>query len=120
MSTCAQIKLKEEGATASDVSCIYVYRHHDGYPEGEHGVLALLYPLVKDFIKVRGWDDSYLLMRIAQAVANHTGKKYTGCGLDCVEHGDIAYLYEIDSKGTWYINGKAQSEEKILALISKP
>jgi len=41
-----------------------LYRHSDGYPEGEHGVLASLAPFVARFMKHRGWDPEYLAAQI--------------------------------------------------------
>ena len=37
-----------------------LYRHSDGYPDGEHGVLASLVPFVARFVKHRGFDACYL------------------------------------------------------------
>jgi hypothetical protein len=48
MSTRCQILV-----TGSDV---VIYRHSDGYPDSEHGVLHDLLPLVREFKKYRGDD----------------------------------------------------------------
>jgi hypothetical protein len=37
-----------------------IYRHSDGYPQGENGVLATLVPFVQRFVHYRGWDPCYL------------------------------------------------------------
>ena len=37
-----------------------LYRHNDGYPDGQHGVLASLVPFVARFMKHRGFDACYL------------------------------------------------------------
>jgi len=37
-----------------------LYRHSDGYPNGEHGVLASLVPFVVRFMKHRGFDACYM------------------------------------------------------------
>lgn len=114
MSTRCQIKLKTDD---SSTNTIYVYRHHDGYPEGPHGVLSLLHPLVESFIKSRGFDESYLLARICQAVCTNTGSQTTGAGIDTVEHGDIDFLYEVDKDGQIWINGSVISKESIIKKI---
>lgn len=38
-----------------------LYRHSDGYPDGEHGVLASLVPFVARFMKHRGFFDACFL-----------------------------------------------------------
>ena len=42
-----------------------------------------------------------------------------GWGLDCVAHGDVEFLYEIDSKGKIYINGKVQSEKQLKKICEE-
>lgn len=123
MSTRCQIKLRTEDET---VNTIYIYKHSDGYPEG---VLPTLVPLVNEFMKSRGWDGAYLLCQIIRAFALEDYKAFTaqpdvykykiegsyrflGWGLDTIQHGDIDYLYEIDEKGSIYINGKKLTQLK--------
>lgn len=111
MSTRAQICIKLDTAGFAETGGIYIYKHCDGYPSG---VLPTLAPFVAKFIKERGYDPSYLLCQIVRAFAvedfKRDGEGYTqltGWGLDNQEHGDIQYLYEVDSHtGEIYINGK--------------
>lgn len=114
MSTRCQIKIKSDDES---VNTVYVYRHHDGYPNGRHGVLALLVPTVDKFRVERGYfDSSYLLARICAAVCNHVPGA-TGAGIDTVRHGDIEFLYEIDEDWNIYINGEKKTREQIKTLI---
>jgi hypothetical protein len=52
-----------------------LYRHSDGYPEGQHGVLASLVPFVKRFMENRGWDPCYLPAQIL-ADQIHQSREY--------------------------------------------
>lgn len=71
-----------------------LYRHSDGYPDSKHGVLATLVPIVNDFKNRRGWDDEYLLARIAQRMMNAVDPDGCTCfGIYDETHGDIEYLY---------------------------
>jgi hypothetical protein len=96
MGTRAIIKVK-----GSEVE---MYRHSDGYPEGEHGVLAFLTPLVADFMADRGYDPSYFVARMVQAACNqydangYTDSKYLGFGCYSKQEKmrDIAYTYTVD------------------------
>lgn len=138
MSTRSQIRLKSDEVNykkdSSSFLNIYIYKHSDGYPEG---VIPYLYPIVKMFHEKRGCSDgAYLLCQIIRHMAvmehkdaiegvkqdkrleknfNENGKTFLysgdvlGWGLDCESHGDIAYLYEIDSEGGIWINGDKQS-----------
>ncbi len=112
MSTRAQICIKKDTPGFSDTGGIYIYKHCDGYPEGEHGVLKILKPFVEKFVKSRGDDPEYLLCQIVREFARKDiGSETTGWGLDTVQHGDIEYLYEVDSKaGVVYVNGKVSND----------
>jgi len=136
MSTRCQIKLKESSDS------IHIYKHSDGYPED---VIPTLKPFVERFFKNRGNDSEYLLAQIIRAFAirdykerldnDKTGKKqcsklpkddnflygqdYLGWGLGCIEHGDIAYLYEIDDKGMIYINDEKLTDEHYQKIIKE-
>jgi hypothetical protein len=122
MSTRCQIKVKG--------SEIHIYKHSDGYPSD---VLPTLVPFVKRFFKDRGADPAYLLCQIIRAFAvrdfkngmteteedfkpkegeNFTCKQdYLGWGLDCEKHGDIEYLYEVDSStGAVFVNNEKVTE----------
>jgi len=115
MSTRAQIQV--EGSE------ILIYKHCDGYPEG---VIPILEPFAKEFLKARGHDPAYMTAQIVRAFAVNnfihraneawagklTGlkskewpyyvensKMYLGWGLDCEIHGDIEFLYKITADG---------------------
>lgn len=132
MSTRAQIKFKDSEFN------IHIYKHSDGYPEGKHGVLAILAPFVEKFFENRGNDECYFLAQFIRhtAVAEYQkeltdkplvslrGSPYgtsgfLGWGLDCVKHGDTEYLYEIGPKGEIYVNGKRLSKAQITKAVSK-
>ena len=106
MSTRSQIKVKG--------SEIMIYKHSDGYPEG---VMPTLKEIVKTFADKRGNEPDYALAQIMRAYARRDEEKrqailaddeqeawhdiykeprMTGWGLDCIQHGDIEYLYEVD------------------------
>lgn len=106
MSTRGQIKV-----VGSDVM---IYKHSDSYPEG---VMPTLKDIVSTFADERGNDPAYALAQIMRAYARRDEEErqailaddeqegwnsiyeephMTGWGLDCVQHGDIEYLYEVD------------------------
>ena len=108
MSTRAQIKVQG--------SEIMIYKHSDGYPSE---VLPTLVGTMKVFIRARGNEPDYALAQIMRAFARRDEKRrqailaddeqkewhsiykephMTGWGLDCVVHGDIEYLYQVDLK----------------------
>lgn len=77
--------------------------------------MPVLSNIVSRFHANRGNDAPYLLCQIVRMFAIEDAKNgyspdnnhFTGWGLDTVEHGDIEYLYEVDSAtGAIYINGK--------------
>jgi hypothetical protein len=90
-----------------------VYRHGDGYPDGELGVLADLLPLLQRFFKNRGFDPSYCLAHVTAHfidVLNESRKRhltngedldrygFTGHGIEGFKgqlHSDLAYVYII-------------------------
>lgn len=100
MSTRAQIKYKDSEFN------IHIYKHSDGHPEG---VLPQLIPFVKEFFETRGDDECYFLTQLVRRSINDY---ILGWGLDCVEHSDIEYLYEVDNKGNIYVNGKKLTKNK--------
>lgn len=119
MSTRCQILVED--------SSVVIYRHSDGYPQGPHGVLATLKPLVIDFIKYRGWDEEYLPAHIiADQIKHHKAwadaraaeyeaekpgsgasykqAGYLGFGIEGYKpgdyfHGDIEYMYYVRKSG---------------------
>lgn len=84
-----------------------LYRHCDGYPgkaDGSaYGVLADLIPFLAQFKQHRGWDESYLLARMAQHLCNAFtrdaeqlaayGPDLLGVGIDLTLHGDEEFVY---------------------------
>lgn len=135
MSTRCQIKIKDSKEKNYADGNIHIYKHCDGYP---HDVLPLLVPFVKRFFKERGFDPSYLLCQIVRAFAVRDFKEaqqdknkplnkkgtnflysqdYVGWGLDCDEHGDIAYLYEIDEEGSIFVNDELVTKDVYARLI---
>lgn len=122
MSTRCQIKMKNSEFN------IYIYKHSDGYPED---VIPRLKAVVDIFIQQNRLDDeSYFLAQCVRHMAMQDYKReqqdpwyiknpersseynYLGWGLDCIRHDDIEYLYEVDTKGTIYINGKKLQPKK--------
>ena len=121
MSTRSQIKLKNSADN------ILIYKHWDGYPEN---VLPVLIPFVHEFMGSRGYDGPYLLAQLVRrfAVVDYIdrqsdvfggGYEFLGWGLDCVQHEDIEYLYEIGKDGAIYVNGKKMSEEQRFKYLKK-
>ena len=122
MSTRCQILV--EGAD------VVLYRHSDGYPDGEHGVLKSLKAIVKNFIKWRGFDECYLPAHIISEMIvahkkwadkcirrekkkdpnyntnSYESSKYLGYGIEgyadeaAYLHGDIEFLYVVKKNGT--------------------
>jgi len=111
MSTRCQIKLKNSEDN------IYIYKHCDGYPEG---VIPYLKIIVDKFMANRGYDECYMLAQIVRYFAVEEHKQgyspqlghFTGWGLDCCEHDDIEYLYEIDKNGDIFINNEKLTKKK--------
>lgn len=102
-------------------SNVLIYRHSDGYPDSEHGVLALLKPLVKDFNKIRGFDPFFLSAQITHSLITNYQKnipkesfdnyKYLNIGIEPYDgtlHSDIAFFYYITGK---YIKVYTPTEE---------
>jgi hypothetical protein len=122
MSTRAQICIKRDTEGFQKTGGIYIYKHHDGYPEG---VMPILKPFVEAFVKTRGDDPDYLLCQIVREFALADARddglrpipfdadsqyRFTGWGLDTVKHSDTEYLYEIDAEtGAIFINGEVRS-----------
>jgi hypothetical protein len=87
-----------------------VYRHHDGYPDGEHGIVATLNKFF-DAVEAqtadtRFGDPTYLAAKFVVYQAAEYSKDSSGKPLDflsvgvCTEDpGDIAYRYLLDCKG---------------------
>lgn len=123
MSTRAQIYFGDN----YDPKTALIYRHSDGYPESEHGVLADLQQFFSDVEEqtkdgiggTRFNDPSYLAAKyvVWQANKNNQSERvlkqatpldFIGIGIDNQIHGDIEYLYYVKcSEG---IIGKTRPE----------
>jgi len=89
--------------------CALLYRHSNGYPDGEYGVLNEIVPFIKEFVYKRGWDPEYLAARLLQYLTNNYDKRFTQldtkkislvtetlCYGICRDyHCDISYLYRV-------------------------
>jgi len=105
---------------AIEGSPVLVYRHCDGYPDTEHGVLATLLPFRDLFWAHRGYDAPYFLARLLmlwggleeqerqQAFAHPEDPRsryvleprVLGYGVDTEVHADIEYLYWVWRDGS--------------------
>lgn len=71
MSTRSQIAIYEDDEKDLNKPKVLIYRHHDGYPDSEHGVLANIQPFLEWFNSVRGVSDSqYAGARLLQYLCN--------------------------------------------------
>lgn len=121
---------------------IYIYKHSDGYPEGVIPYLYpivqkfhkkrgcsdgsyLLCQIVRHIAVMEHKEAVELISKGKGPFLEDTKKDwesdptflynqgYLGWGLDCVSHGDIDYLYEVDSEGNIYINNKKQTTKQL-------
>ena len=107
-------------------SDVVLYRHSDGYPTGESGVLKPLKKIVSQFCKHRGFDTTYLPAHIISSFIvdqnkwidehvakgslerDYAGTRFLGHGVEAYYpdrkntglHGDIDYLYVVKRNGT--------------------
>ena len=132
MSTRCQIKYKNSEDN------IYIYQHCDGYPSN---ILPFLIEFTTAFFKARGDDECYFLAQYVRHRAVYDYKeaikyhekhpkiekhpdeddspyKYLSHGLDCQQHGDIDYLYEVDSDGSIYVNGKKVTVDNLKKFLA--
>lgn len=77
MSTRSNIKLVDNCGE------ILLYKHHDGYPTGEHGIIEFLKPFLAKSMKSAEWLAEMLI-------------KETECRASSALHGDIEYYYEVN------------------------
>ena len=77
MSTRSNIKLVDNCGE------ILLYKHHDGSPTGEHGIIEFLKPYLKRSGKSAEWMAKLLIDE-------------TECDVSSGLHGDICYYYEVD------------------------
>ena len=92
MSTRCQIGFYEPEATKLEDFEALIYRHCDGYPDTNSGVIADIVPILRQFDKDRGLDD------IEYASAWLVAKlktDYTNIGICKEFHGDIEYFYAV-------------------------
>jgi hypothetical protein len=104
MSTRCQIGFYESTEQTLAKPSALIYRHSDGYPDTEYGVVAQLLPWAKAFEKKRGLSDAeYAAARglIALVQAADTLYACIGYGIcgDHELHGDIQYYYRVDPSG---------------------
>lgn len=102
MSTRSQIGFFENENNEIKTAEVYIYRHSDGYPESEHGVLNSLVPFALSFNEEIGLANTS--HATAQCVADQINKpgyrNFTGFGIDAAMngnglHGDIEYFYHV-------------------------
>lgn len=73
-----------------------IYRHCDGAPDTEHGVIAELLPILADFHSELGWSEEYMIARVAQRLMNlHVPGGDLSYGIGTHLYGAIEYLYII-------------------------
>ena len=92
MSTRCQIGFYEPEVKDLNQWEALIYRHSDGYPDTQHGVIATVVPILKQFDKDRGLDD------IEYASAWLVAKlktDYLNIGISKGFHGDIEYFYAV-------------------------
>ncbi|MFA6089984.1 MAG: hypothetical protein WC755_09070 [Candidatus Woesearchaeota archaeon] len=95
MSTRCQIGFSDKDNNDFMKPNALLYRHSDGYPEGNSGVLKLLIPTICLFQKRRGMDDvEYMSAWVMYHLIQHQ-IQCTGFGICEDFHGDIEYYYHI-------------------------
>src|SRR3990172_9401880 len=92
MSTRCQIGFYELEDTPLNKWEALIYRHSDGYPDTEGGVIAIIAPILEDFNKNRGLDD--LEYGSAWLVAK-LKEDYLNIGISKYLHGDIEFFYAV-------------------------
>ena len=110
MSTRCQIQFhRGEEKTASAM----VYRHSDGYPETEHGVLATMqtfFKELKDNVQdTRFGDPEYLAAKFVVWQAKQYSRDshfldFLSVGISMELHGDIEYLYHVHCNSDYFAN----------------
>lgn len=76
-----------------------LYRHSDGYPKGEHGVMASLRPLVDVFRKERGNDPQYFMAQLTAQQVTQFGDGFLGFGIMDTSNPKLvncAFHYQVD------------------------
>jgi len=92
MSTRCQIGFYESKPTDLNKWEALIYRHSDGYPDTEHGVIATILPILADFNTNRGLEDSEYASAwlVAQLKTD-----YLNIGISKDFHWDIRYFYAV-------------------------
>ncbi len=99
MPTRAQIGIYE-GCEITDNPVVLIYRHNDGYPTGQGGVVPLLSLLVPEIITQRGtYDAEYLAAGLVHRFLNDDGDGYPGYGINNRFKVDIRFYYAITARG---------------------
>lgn len=107
MSTRCQIGFYDEDEKDLNNFNALLYRHSDGYPDSEHGVIASVMPFIESFKARRGLDDmEYFSARLLQHLCNvydnfpksMEEEGELGYGISRVFHWDLAYFYKITPK----------------------
>lgn len=105
MSTRCQIHFVYD---ADDKAFPSIYRHSDGYPEGEHGIIATLREFFSDVVSqcrdTRFNDPEYLAAKFVvwQALRYATPDApldFLGLGVAYSRHGDLSYEYRVVCSG---------------------
>jgi hypothetical protein len=114
MSTRCQVGFYETPEANLSKPGALIYRHSDGYPDTEHGVLAVLLPWARDFATRRGLGDveyaaARALVTLVQATAPDDVLGYGICG-DHGLHGDHAYYYRVDPSGVTVYRRKREGK----------
>lgn len=115
MSTRCQIGIYENAEQSISNPNALLYKHCDGYPDGDNGMVALLMPFLKAFKAGRGISDTeYLPARLIQYLCNTSDADMRASSLNrditdiyvflsygvCQPHdfhGDIEFFYRIHS-----------------------
>jgi len=138
MSTRCQIGFYKERPKNLNKFEALIYRHSDGYPEGESGVLEAIVPFLKWFKAERGLNDvEYASARLLQDLCNRydnhsmefdrkinniakARSPFTGLlghGISKDFHGDIEFFYAVYPEGVstyeveWDKNGAKEPKE---------
>lgn len=90
MSTRSCITFKDEHDEFS------VYRHCDGYPDGEHGVLAAIKKAAPYAWELPRFEAGDYAAAFIRATKERGGNVYVTGGRD--SHGDLAYAYTVTCK----------------------
>lgn len=103
MSTRCQIGFYHSKDQPLDPPDALFYRHSDGYPDSEHGVVEQLMPFLKTFHASRGLGDAeYAAARaLVHLIKVSRPNDDLGYGIDGPNglHGDIEYFYRVDPSG---------------------